>query len=553
MLWLALAWQQEEHRQRHMIALVRGAIEQIFSERITESVTALHKLRGEVLEAQGEMGAVQALIDQEITRKGGALRIAWSDADRKLRVGTIVGVFQEERESYPAPPPVDLSHRDYIQKAQEAPGVIYVSELAAHAITGRSFFAIALGIAEGKQYLGCLASIVDVSYLRELLTRSSMDGAVGVLAVMPDGAVLFDNHRPQDSRRHKMETAEGFSIALYSPSYGAGLLLRFIPVALISTLVFVFLAGVFQHFFIRPLEAISHYVLELPAQDQQFLPEGGSDQEILVKAEAIRTLLADYFYTKKETREHRQNLSEAVRLIHVMHEEHSGIMSSLGRELEEIFLAINRYAAFIEGQVQEDHSEPEAYLEEIKECGLNLKFLSNSFYLICKERLGYVSLRSEPVDIESCIASVRELVEDALGLRGIDLACRGELPHPLWETDPTRLKHILWGVVYLAVRYADDNQTVGLGVSQTEQGKLHFSLTVARCMEAYVPAADVTLDAFFPSYRRTQLERVESMISQHANMLVIRHFAQQLGGSVTLALVMQEDAIPGYRIEVEIA
>jgi hypothetical protein len=115
--------------------------------------------------------------------------------------------------------------------------------------------------------------------------------------------------------------------------------MRFGMMLVMANLLFLGFVLLLQRFFIRPLQEIGGYVLQVPSLLEETIAVEGREKDLLQQARAIQKLLVEYFHTKEEATNYRHNLTQAVRLMHRMHEEQMGFLNAVSIEMEEVFNA----------------------------------------------------------------------------------------------------------------------------------------------------------------------------------------------------------------------
>ena len=168
-------------------------------------------------------------------------------------------------------------------------------------------------------------------------------------------------------------------------------------------------------------------------------------------------------------------------------------------EMEETFLAIRRYAGFLEGGLDEDYYHTDTtFLENLKEAAQNLKFLSNAFYLMCLQKSGGYQGKREALSLQQLAGHTALLFEDALEFRQITLHGLGEDEREqLIEQDTAMVRHVLWGVFFLLMRYADDSANIHFTIRQAENG-VRLNADVSACLPGHIASMDEDMSTFSP-------------------------------------------------------
>lgn len=516
-----------------------SAIISLLHLRVQQSHDMLLTLEPEVRDAAGDLEAVQRLINTHVTRAGYGLRIAWTDAEKILRVGTLVGLFGvgEGR----ATPEIDLSHRDYIQSAESRPGQVVTGGVHAHAVTGRPFFAFALGVedAEGN-YLGTLASITDVTQLQKLLHSIVADSYVALRVSLPNGDELFAHQASLASKPWREQKTQGLTVES-AVTFTALVELRqktltqfFIWVGG-ANIVLLLVGWLAYRMYVKPLQQLAATFLTLPAHLASDKAWQGDDVGGMIhRAKHITDLLVLHHGGQLESKAQRDQLRKAIAQIDHLNEEQLTFFSTVGAEMEETFLAIRRYAGFLEGGLDEDYYHTDTtFLENLKEAAQNLKFLSNAFYLMCLQKSGGYQGKREALSLQKLASHTALLFEDALEFRQITLHGLGDDEREqLIEQDTAIVRHVLWGVFFLLMRYADDSANIHFIIRQAENG-VRLNADVSACLPGHIASMDEEMSTFFPE-TLNPARLLEEAISSHVDFMVadhlLRYFCESTDG-----------------------
>ena len=533
--WLADA-QLEGRREE-----VARSLSRVLGYRFNQSRAMLAELAPLIQKKNGSIPAVRAIINDRVIRAGENLRIAWSDNDRQLRVGTMVGVFIDEaRMSGVKSATVDLSHRDYIRFAMQEPGTIVVSSIKPHGITGRNFFAIAVGVIDeaGENYLGCLASINDVESLQNLFASMLEGEGIDVRINLAGGDELYASPAAPLKLAHTRKE-HGFSISTsLKPGARQEAAYTYLKKALFFLLVIngtllVIFWGV-RRFYIRPMRELEATFLNLP---ESLIPPSGEENDsarLVERAQKIKDLLMEYHGSQEEAQAHMASLKKAIGQIHAMHSEQALFLNTLSAEMREAFMAIHHYAGFLEGEVEEEYYHSEGlFLENLKDSAQNLKFLSNVFYLICLQKSGRYSPVIRNVEVVPLFRQIIALFGASLEFRSIDFKFAEPRKPVAIVYDESILRHLFWGAAFLAIKYAGDGATLKLEVQGGEE--ISIRLEASDCLEAYIPRVDEDLAPFFPkSLDKTRM--LEEVVANHVNYKVMAQLLEFVNGRGELAV-----------------
>ncbi|MFZ4761359.1 MAG: hypothetical protein ACOYK8_00895 [Alphaproteobacteria bacterium] len=532
---------QEKERTHQLLKHTKALTQEITAKKIGQSISTLENIYSEAMETGGNLEKMRHLINNRITRAGLDLRVAWSDKDKMLRIGTIIGIFKNNDDTniIDNDVAVDLSHRDYIEMAIREPQTIHLSAIRPHSITGRDFFAIAMGVA-GKNglYFGCLASIIDVENLREAMAELTQNQPLYLRLTMPNGQILWSNFQEKDQLYDQhLVTTEGLHIELaYSHLAYKKFIQRTILLAIISlllaNLLLYLLHYYYQSFFTAPLEKIKASFEDLP--DRIFYsPPLCHPLNIQQKANAVGQLLTAYDKLQTENQHLQTEQEQALRFIQHLHQQQISFLDAASAEMEEAFHILHHYNEFLQGNVRHNYfHDDELFLENVLDVTQNLKFMANSFYLISRHQSGHLYLRPHKTDIALLIEEALFILQPVLEWRAIDLDINCE---SIISThyDQTILKHIIWGSLYLCYRFIDDGSTLTINL-QREGDNIIICLQASCFITKNEHDKHEALADFFPQYKQEQQQFNVEKVRKHINTVIIGYFTHYMGGSITV-------------------
>ncbi len=543
---------------RHALARSLEEMAQILAERVDKSARMLLRIAPQAAETGGELGAIRDLINNHVTKAGGDLRIAWTDHHNLLRVGTVIGIFKDEANAQGADKPISLSHREYIRTATTHPGRIVTGAILPHAVTGRSVFAVAVGVADAKgRYLGCLASIIDVENLREVLTRSLRETGFGAEIRMPDGAPLFrSGNATAVYETISRTTPEGFALSVILPTE----MQRLVAAELLRTLLFTLLwtnaallivYAVYSRLFIVPFERISTHLDGIPDAALALDPAAAPRHErVTQKALAMGGLLQAHLTAKEQAAQTLGRLQETASRAQSMHHEQVIFLSGISTETERAFRILSRYADYVEGNIAEDYAhDEEVFLENVKDVTLNLKYIANACYQIAVYKTGKTAAPIGSVDVGDCMRQTLFLLDAMFEWRCIRIE-QGEMAARIRHCE-TLVKHMVWGVSYLAYRFIDDDARLTVSLAGTETGCL-LRLEASRFHRQALPQAERDIAELLPSRKKEWGKTLAQQLSAHINAVIVGYFAERFNGHFTTEIT-EEPGMPGFILRLELS
>ncbi|MGB1540182.1 MAG: sensor histidine kinase, partial [Rickettsiales bacterium] len=284
-------------------------------------------------------------------------------------------------------------------------------------------------------------------------------------------------------------------------------------------------------FYISPLQKLAKTFLSLPDSMLPTAPANDDEVAALVgRAKDIKNLLIDYHSSKEEARHYLETLKEAISMIHKLHEEQVTFLSTMSSEMEETFTAIHRYAGFVEGEIEEEyHHDDGLFLENLKDSAQNLKFLSNVFYLMCVHKSNEYSPEVRTLDLHHLLEQVVLLFSEVADYRHIAIDFPGQNAVCLIKSDETVLKHLLWGMLFIAMKFADDGARIRLE-TQEQDGMVLCRFHVSAILPEILPLIDEDLATFFPqsmTHGNLAKEAMENHINYKVLEYLLDHFSRQ--------------------------
>lgn len=521
----------------------RDYVESLFTHHLTShydlAQRVLREVAAQVALSKGDLPNIRSIIDREVNQKGFTLRVAWSDATMQLRVGTAIALFEPDADTeYLKTYHLDLKDRNYIRRARATPGEVVVSRLLHHKVTGRSFYAIALGVADAQgQYLGTLASVVDREPLADMM-QAALDGGVLLGSLhLPGGESVFSNLSSGFTGQEEVILTGGYHLTvMVSPQYEHQLIEHYFFTVLLLLIIITLLFLVFYHSFARrltePVQEALQLLFGLNLQDKADMGKELALPVLLPKIRALQELMRDYDDIRSQLDDKEGKLHAAAELLLDVRQEYYGTLGSLSQELQQVFDAIQHYGEFCRDASLEDADDVYQQHFEVEEFGLNLKFIANALYLLCQENYGKLHLHAEPLFVDACVeeslARCREVIED----KTLDIRYTATQTH--FRHDETFIRYLIDGVIYSVWRYMAYASKAEITVEVTGQGgQLQLTAHVKELEDIFLPPQSRDASLFIPSRRKSSAEDITRHLEGHINIKMLRLLARVGGGTLS--------------------
>lgn len=383
-------------------------------------------------------GVLQEMNVRADTYYSARLRFGWSDAKGILRLGSISGLVN---------PPIDLTHRAYIQAAMREPHT-YHFDFVSHAVYERPILIVAKAAMKEGAYFGAIGSLMDVQTLLENVERIMKDAPITMQLHTAEGEEVSAQRPHETEQVHEVGVYNYLttSVSLRKSALQAlhAIAWRRAMLATILVMVSVLLL---RHTIRRLQQRYSHEVVHTLQEVLGVeLSSGKEARTVLETTGQLRDLLQMHMDTKTEAEQTKAQLHEALQLIRSFQHEQTRFFSSVHTEVETVVEAIEAYGELIEQQhptiADIRHYLPEhaARLAESQGEGLdvlwqakeNMRFLSQALHAMCRHLDRDAVHEAERLDVAIMIKALlneyAELFEQGFIYEGED-----ELPLSMHE------------------------------------------------------------------------------------------------------------------------
>jgi|GEM_PF-4955863 len=517
-----LVYRGEKHSIEDRLAYSTAAIRDYMETRHANSARVLAQLAPKVQAANGEVETVRDLIDSEVNMRGLPMRVAWSNRDKTLVVGTAIGIFTPKTDrSYLEAYRQSLAHRDYIAAASANPSEIHVSNLHTHAITGRSFFAIAYGVADANgAYLGTLADIVEQTSVTAFLSGVLQGEQILGELRLPSGKKLYSTLTI--GLKVAGETLEGGYVlkTTINPKLLASLwqqhLAEMALILLTTTLLFVVLYQGFAQYLTRPVQEAMQLLFGVDARQRNDL----ALHALLPRIQHLRDMADNHDALADSLQDRERKLAEAAEAMQGIRREYYGTLGSLGDELQQAFDAINAYGEQYRQIARGEDDEAYQQHFEVEEFGLNMKFISNALYLLCQANYGEFKTKAETLPVDALVADSLHRCHEVIEEKTVTI--RQQEGQVFFRHDAALLGYLVDGFIYTVWRYMAYGSRADLAYTVNAEGTLELSASIAELEDILLPRQSRDASLFIPSRSRSSATDIADALEKHINIKMLR-------------------------------
>lgn len=284
-------------------------------------------------------------------------------------------------------------------------------------------------------------------------------------------------------------------------------------------------AGAFRRRFVRPLGL----VLRLLKDTAGALPQARGES-FAGQALALRRLMQDYHRQKTLVEGYEERLRRSSELVQSLRHERVEWLASASQEMDQVFEAISAYAEYLKEKTGLSLRDvEECDYDEVEEAGHNLKFVAGGFYLQCVRQMNRSEAVEEKTVLEPQITRMLGLLAPALERRDIRIdylpTTRTRLP-----LDAMLLQHLVWGILYLAVRFAATAAQVTVSVFYPSRDTVSLRVEVSEYGLVRNPEGSKDFGPFALARSEQARTRVLQRLSGHVNSLILRSILQDSQG-----------------------
>ena len=487
------------------------------------AVGSMERLRVSIEQADGDARTLYAILLTEVDTAPPVVRFAWSGRDRKLRVTSVHGI-------YPNPP--DISNRDYIRHAQQHPYEVYVTPILTHVLSGREFLGVSMGFTDaGGKYLGNLLATISIATLKESIERQMAQCDCDFQVFAPRGEVIVRHGAlSQFAQRATQDQAvSAFRVVAVPDAGQVRLLLNHSIMTLSAWLLLVngllYVGWRWLHRrWIGPVALALRELSPMVGGRVHSLPLPRTMQRIGEVMHGLQDRLAMQ----------EAQLAHTRFMLDALNHQQQQLLRSSSDELSQTYRAIHDFATYLEERMSAQAKDPDApYLfDDVREMGMNLQFLSSAFLRVCEIRSGQTQLHRSEVNPAVLLEGVVQQLADAMERRNLQLEIDNRQAGEVLA-DAHLLSLILWALMYLAVRHAEDESTIAIRLTRSTRG-LDITLSLSRYRATMLPSYQRDFSHFIRSLSFHEMSAMLALMRGHVNALMLESFLALCAGELSI-------------------
>lgn len=229
---------------------------------------------------------------------------------------------------------------------------------------------------------------------------------------------------------------------------------------------------------------------------------------------------------------HRQ-FTQAQLTIETLMRSHRRLNHGAFHETLHVFRTIQSYAQYLEDMVLAKRADETVRYDydEVCEAAGNLQFLMEGMSHLLQEDSGTTERRLSMCDAGSVLGQFLVHITPSLERRAMRITSR-HFPKELFlYTQEPLLRHLLWALLYVCLRYAEDDSTLNIeGKDGRERVTIRFFVTHSNPAALSVGERDAYLSALTNSDH--SIHMFAHALSQHPNMQIASKLAAALNGVV---------------------
>ena len=173
------------------------------------------------------------------------------------------------------------------------------------------------------------------------------------------------------------------------------------------------------------------------------------------------------------------------------------------------------------------------HMQTAKDSAQHLLRLLNDILDMSALESGRILIRPEPVDLRRLLADVQQLMGSQARHKGLEFCFEGPEQWPDWvETDPTRVRQILYNLLNNAIKFTDSGRiTLGVNWEARPDGRLHWTCAVSDTGIGMEPAM---LAQLFQRFHQLDAGANRRFGGNGLGLEISRTLARLLGGDITV-------------------
>jgi signal transduction histidine kinase/CheY-like chemotaxis protein len=243
-------------------------------------------------------------------------------------------------------------------------------------------------------------------------------------------------------------------------------------------------------------------------------------------------------YVALRHQQHERELMEAKLQAEHSNREKTLFLANMSHEIRTPMNAILGFSELLQGDLREPRHRQ--YLQAIRSNADSLLLLINDILDMSKIEAGVMQLHPEPTDLREICDFVQTLFSEPAAKKGVRLECHvaTNLPHALL-LDRIRLRQILINLVGNAVKFTDKGGVEVRVNWEKQETRSHVTLVV-EVQDTGLGIPQDKLDAIFKPFVQAGTHRDKEKQGTGLGLAIVKRLAGIMGGSVTVASVMDQ-------------
>ena len=212
------------------------------------------------------------------------------------------------------------------------------------------------------------------------------------------------------------------------------------------------------------------------------------------------------------------------------------LLNAASHEMEQAFKVISHYATMLEEKESAFEATVDGKYEfdDVSEMGNNLKFVSNAFHLIINRHPILMLNPSQATDAAKVSIELLDMLEPYMERRNLDLYFEQEAEQALLELDEMVVRHVLWAVYSLSIRYAANGAKLHVSIKRNGSGELEISASMDAIEREMLPRPRQDFYPCVAAHKQNLAARLLPVLSNHINLRIARYFLKRCNGKIII-------------------
>lgn len=332
----------------------------------------------------------------------------------------------------------------------------------------------------------------------------------------------------------------------------------FLFVGIVSLIVVVFFVGIILNFAnpLRKLVDATTRVSSGQFRERVEIPNVWFDDEVIDLNRNFNAMTArlDDLYTGLESkvRERTQELSEALRELAVKRDEaldasrtKSLFLANMSHELRTPLNAIIGYSEMLEEEADDfGYEDIIPDLQKIQKAGKHLLALINDILDISKIEAGKVDLFIEEFDLLDLLDEIVVTIQPLIDKNGNQLVFEGEGLETI-HNDMTKMRQVVFNLLSNSAKFTNDG-TITLSAKREMDGGTEWLLLAVS--DTGIGMNEDQVGRVFSEFMQADVSTTRKYGGTGLGLPISRHFAQMMGGDITITSVEGEGSTFTMRV-----